>query len=144
LGGDEWGVAVGKSQDLHRVSKGPIERVGEGGREWRSQQIDVELQIPRGVEAVHGEGSAAAVGGTHQVQNDGPHRRSVEHSRRTRLIPAEGVSALACGRWIRCLVGNQFSREQFELQFEAVKVVAAEGSSEDATNLIEMACDLQF
>ena len=145
LGGDQRRVLLGQGDHLRGVRQGAVQGVGQGGGKGRGQQIDVELQIPRGVEPVHRQGTAAPVGGTEQVESDGPHgrcRRAL--SERPALLQRNEFRGAPRGGRLGRLEWNDFSREQFELQFEAVEVVAAEGRGKNPANLIVVARDFEF
>ena len=75
LGGDQRCVLLGQRDDVRGVSEGAVKGVGERSGKCRRQQVDVELQIARRVQTVHGEGAAAPVGGTQQIQSNGPDGR---------------------------------------------------------------------
>ena len=144
LGRDQRCVLLGQSDHLRRVRKGAVKGVGQRGRKGRSEQIDVDLQVPRTVQPLHSQHTAPAVGGTHQVQSEVPHRRAVERFRRTGFGPAERVSGAASGRRVGRFERNNFPREQFELQFETVEIVAIEGRGKNAANLIVVARDFEL
>lgn len=112
-----------------------VEGVGKGGGESSGQEIDVELQVAGGVEPVHGQGSALAIGGAEQIERDGPGRRVVEAIGASWLIPMERMTGSAAGGSIERFRGDDFSGKQSKVQFEAVEVVAAEGGEENPANV---------
>ena len=125
-----------------------INSVGQGSGKGRSQQVHIELQIAVRIFAKHRERAAAPVGGTEKVESDGPQGRIFENCARgagcSRLIPAQQISGLTRQMRFRSILKNTFTGRKIELQFKAVKIVAAESGQQDAANLLVVARDFEF
>jgi hypothetical protein len=126
------------------VGERAVEGVGEGGGEGCGQEIDIELQIAGGVEPVYRQGSAVAIGGTEEIERDGPSGRIVETVGPPWLVPMEGMTVSAGGESIERFDGANFSGKHRDIQFETIEVVAAESGEENPANLMEIASDFEF
>ena len=144
LGRDEGSVLLGQRDDFCRVGKRAVERIGESGGEGCGKEIDVELQIAGGIEPVYRQGSTVAIGGTEEIERDGPCGGIVETVGPPWLVPMKGMAVSAGRETIERFDGANFSGKQRDVQVETIKVVAAEGREENPANLIEIASDFEF
>ena len=102
------------------------------------------MQIAGGIEPVYRQGSTVAIGGTEEIERDGPSGRMVETVGPPWLVPMEGMTGSARGGGIERFDGSKFSGKQRDIQIETIEVVAAEGREENPANLIEIASDFEF
>src|SRR5579872_610022 len=104
-----------------------VEGIGERGGKRRGEQIDIDLQMPLGIDAVNGQGAAATVGRTQQIESDGPDRRATQCLRNSRLVPMKRGPVTARADRLDGLQRRMVAGVLFQLQFKAIEIVAAKG-----------------
>ena len=80
-----------QGDDVCGVGEGAVEGIRESAREERGKQVDVELKVPRRIHAVNHQSSTMAIGGTLEIESDGPDSRAIVRRGRRRfgLVPTE-------------------------------------------------------
>ena len=74
LGGDEGGILRRQSDKFSSVHKCTVQCIGEGDWKFSGEEIDVKLQITRGIETMDSQSSPRVVCGRQQMQRKLPRR----------------------------------------------------------------------
>ena len=89
LRGNERSILFRQGHNVRRMRKGAVEGIGEGGGKGGGKQIDVDLQVPVRIDAVNGQGAAATIGRTQEIEGNGPDRGATQRLRCSGLVPME-------------------------------------------------------
>src|SRR5690348_5846632 len=124
LGGNERSILFRQGHNVRRMREGAVEGIGKGGGKGGGEQIDVDLQVPAGIDTVNGKGAAATVGRTQEIEGNGPDRGATQRLRNAGLVPMKRVPVTTRGGRLDGLQAGVLAGMQFQLQFKAIEIVA--------------------
>jgi hypothetical protein len=104
------------------VNEGSIQDVGQSYRELSRQQIDIELQVPSGIEPIHRQSSSVMVGGTPQVKNDRPCSGAIDCVARAKLAPTKRIGRCCAVDGSMNSTGNDLELVRNSRQFPEFEV----------------------
>ena len=130
------GVALGDRHEHVGRGEDSIQRICQDHWEIRCEQIDIELQVARTVDAIDHERTATLVGRGDQIQGQFPRGLTGNGDHMRKLGPVKMKVAFG----VDCLIAGL----GLELKLEGIEIVAAEGGYQHGAQLIEIAGHFQF
>ena len=116
--------------------QGTIERICQNNGEFRSQKVDVKVEIPLVIGAEDHQRTAAPVRGRQQVESQLPGRWAGDRNHVRELAPAQRTG--------RVPMLGRIAGQRLNMQLKGVEIVVFEGGGQNTADLVEVGRHFEF